>query len=108
MNLNKKLKVLHYPQIPCEPFAVDVKDEEQAYLIQETLANHHLFLYENNFIPDFSNAISVVMWDETLDNEDGSLGDWCDYYNEELNMDWEEYCDYKFNINEKNIIWKIN
>ena len=62
--VNKKLRVLHFPQIPCKPFQVEVKDEEQAHLIVETLADQHLFLFENNFIPDCSNIIIVEMWDE--------------------------------------------
>lgn len=84
-----KLRVLHYPQIPCTPFFVDVKDEEQAYLISETLANQHFFLFDNNFIPDYANVISVVMWDEDSDG-DGNP-DWVDYWNEEEAMEWDEF-----------------
>jgi hypothetical protein len=87
--VKNKLRVLHYPQVPCEPFFVDVKDEEQALLIRETLANQHLFLLDNNFIPDYANAISVVMWDENSDGE-GTNG-WVDYYNEEEGMEFDEF-----------------
>jgi len=87
--IKKKLRVLHYPQVPCKPFFVDVKDEEQALLIRNTLANQHLFLYENNIIPDYANAISVVMWDENSDGE--GTPDWVDYYNEEENMEFDEF-----------------
>ena len=59
-----KLRVLHYAQVPCEPFIVEVKDEEQARLIIVTLSNQHLFLYKKNIIPDYSNAILVEMWEE--------------------------------------------
>jgi hypothetical protein len=83
------LRVLHYPQIPCEPFFVDVKDEEQALLIKETLANQHLFLYDRKIIPDYSNVISVVMWDEDSDGE--GTPDWVDYYNEDENMEFYEF-----------------
>jgi len=89
INVKNKLRVLHFPQIPCAPFFVDVKDEEQALLIRETLANQHLFLYDNNFIPDYSNVITVVMWDEDCDG-DGNP-DWTDYYNEEEGMDFDEF-----------------
>jgi len=89
IKVKNKLRVLHYPQVPCTPFFVDVKDEEQAYLIQETLAEQHLFLYENNMIPDYSNIICVVMWDEDADGEGNP--DWVDYYNEEEAMEWEEF-----------------
>ncbi len=87
--VKNKLRVLHYPQIPCEPFFVNVKDEEQAYLIQETLADQHLFLYDNNFIPDYSNVILVQMYEEDSDGE-GNPG-WCDYYNEEEAMEFDEF-----------------
>jgi|TARA_R110000851_G_scaffold308922_2_gene468109 hypothetical protein len=83
-NTKNKLKVMHYPQIPCEPFSVDVKDEEQALLVRETLANQHLFLYDNNFIPDYSNIIFVLMWDD-------EEKDWVDYYNEFEDMEFDEF-----------------
>lgn len=87
--VTNKLRVLHYPQIPCTPFFVDVKNEEQALLIRETLANQHLFLFDNNFISDYSNIISVVMWDENSDGEGNP--DWVDYYNEEEAMEFDEF-----------------
>ncbi len=86
-----KLRVLHYPQIPCEPFCVDVKDEEQALFISNVLANQHLFLYSKDFIPDYSNEITVVMWEEDSDGEGNP--DWVDYYNEQEGMDWDEFVD---------------
>jgi hypothetical protein len=83
--MNKKLRIHHYPQLPCKPFIVDVKDEKEAFLIGQTLSNQHLWLNNNNFIPDYSNAITVVQWNK--ENQE-----WEDYYNEELGMDWDEYC----------------
>ena len=87
--VTNKLRVLHYPQVPCTPFFVDVKDEEQALLIRETLANQHLFLFDNNFIDDYSNVILVVMWDENSDGEGNP--DWVDYYNEAEGMEFDEF-----------------
>lgn len=83
-----KLRVLHFPQIPCKPFVVEVKDEEQAHLVSEALANQHLFLFENNIIPDYSNIVSVVMFEEDADGEGNP--DWVDYFNDEEGMDFEE------------------
>ncbi len=88
-NVTNKLRVCHFPQIPCKPFEVEVKDEEQAYLISETLANQHLFLLDNNFIPDYSNIILVQMYDENADGEGNA--DWVDYWNEEEQMEWDEF-----------------
>ena len=78
-----RIRVCHYPQVPCDPFRVGVNSEWEAYLIVETLAKQHLWLYENKMIPDYCNAIIVEMWD----TEDG----WVDYYNETEVMDWEEF-----------------
>ncbi len=93
MKLTKnKLRVNHLPQIPCKGFKVDVKNEREAYLLQEAFANQHLFLFENNFIPDYANVILLEMWDDDLEeNEDGEK--WTDYYNENEIMDWEEFKD---------------
>jgi len=88
-NVPNKLKVAHYPQVPCKPFEVLVKDEEQANLVVNALANQHIFLFKNNFIPDYSNAISVLMWDENSDGEGNP--DWVDYYNDEEGMDFDEF-----------------
>lgn len=33
--VKNKLRVLHYPQIPCKPFSVDAKDEEDTIEIPE-------------------------------------------------------------------------
>ena len=88
-----KLRVLHYPQIPCEPFFVEVENEREAYLMSQTLADQHLFLYDNNFIQDYANMILVEMWDEEEE-------DWTEYYNDELGLDWEDYVDEHFNTKE--------
>lgn len=77
-----KLRVSHFPQIPCKPFIVEVKDEEQASLIVNTLANQHLFLFDNNFIPDYSNVIIVEMLED---------GEWISYWNEEELMEFDEF-----------------
>jgi hypothetical protein len=87
--VKNKLRVNHYAQIPCEPFSVDVKDEEQANFIVNTLANQHLFLFDNGIIPDYANAICVVMWVDDCDGE-GTAG-WTDYWNEEEMMDFDEF-----------------
>lgn len=78
-----KLKVVHYPQVPCKPYEVEVKDEYEAKKIIDILAFQHLFLFEENIIPDYSNIISVVMLVE-------EAGEWEDYYNDKEMMDWDE------------------
>jgi len=87
--VSNKLQVRHYAQIPCEPFKVDVSDEIEAKKIIDVLAEQHLFLYDQNIIGDYSNAIVVVMWDE--DSDGNGLADWVDYWNEDELMEWNEF-----------------
>lgn len=91
-NVSNKLRVVHFPQIgSCKAsFKVEVKDEEQANLMVNALANQHLWLFENQIIPDYSNTIFVEMFDETIDSETGEPYGWCDYFNDEECMEWDE------------------
>lgn len=78
-----KLKVSHFPQVPCKSFEVEVPNEQIAYMLDEVLAQQHIFLYNNQIIPDYSNVIIVEMWNE---NEQ----EWEDYWNEDEAMEWNE------------------
>lgn len=80
----KKLQVQHFPQVPCKPFCVDVKDEFDAYRIGNILADQHCFLFNEKFIPDYANAVLVMMWDE-------ETKEWVDYYNDNEQMDWTDF-----------------
>jgi hypothetical protein len=82
--VTNKLRVHHYPQVPCEPFFVDVEDEKQAHVISNALANQHLFLYDRGYIDDYANAISVVMYEN---------GEWIDYWNEDEMMEFSEFAE---------------
>lgn len=85
-----KLRLLHFAQIPCKPFIIDVKDELEANKLIDILALQHLFLFEHNIIPDYSNILLVEMWDDDIDpNENGEK--WTDYYNENHDCEWEEF-----------------
>ena len=79
---NNKLRVIHYPNIPCEFFFVEVKDEDEALLIKETLADQHLFLFDNGFIPDYTNHISVQMMNN---------GVWVEYCNEFSELEFDDF-----------------
>lgn len=62
--------------------------------MMKVLADQHNFLFENKIIPDYSNAIMVVMWDEDPDAADAADGyDWFDYYNPAEDMYWEEFAE---------------
>jgi hypothetical protein len=59
-----KLRVAHYPQIPCKPFTVEVNALEEALLLFNVLADYDLFQYNNRIKPDYSNATTLEYWDE--------------------------------------------
>lgn len=80
----KRLQICHYPQIPCVPFKVDVKDEFEALKIINTLADQHIFLFQQKIIPDYANVFIVQMFDETEN-------DWIDYWNEEEGLNWDDF-----------------
>lgn len=82
-----KLRVAHYPQIPCEPFVVEAEDLKQAKLLCDTLANYDLFQFENRFKPDYANMTIVEMWCEEEQ-------DWVSWYDEETGIDdLDDYLD---------------
>jgi len=86
--VNNKLRVYHYAQVPCKPFIVEVEDEIEAMKIVNILAKQHLFLFDENIIPDYTNVISVVMYEEN---------EWVDYWNEEEEMEWSNFEETYFN-----------
>ena len=63
----KKLRICHYPQIPCEPFIVKVESLEEADKIMNTLAN-------------YSNMTILEQWNEEEQ-------DWCDWCDDETGID---------------------
>lgn len=82
--IENKLRVVHFPQLGLSrSFQVEVKNEREAYLVGETIANQHLWLFENNIIPDYCNTIVVEMF---CDVEQ----EWKNYYNDIEHMDWDE------------------
>ncbi|TPG68672.1 hypothetical protein EEL31_09135 [Brevibacillus laterosporus] len=88
MEQAKKLRVSHFPQIPCKPFVVEVDNLEQARLVHNTLADYDLFQYDNNIKPDYANATVVEQWDEeeqewsTWSDEETGIDDINEYFEE--------------------------
>lgn len=80
----KRLQVNHYAQLPCTPFTVEVKDEYEAIKIINTLADQHIWLFKNKYIPDYCNSFEVRMWDH-------GENDWVAYWNEREQMNWEDF-----------------
>lgn len=78
-----KIRVLHYAQVPCKPFKVDVDNEIEAAKIVHILSHQHLFLFKNKIIPDYANVLLVQMLSEE--------GKWEDYWNGLAGMEWDEF-----------------
>ncbi|MFB0831513.1 hypothetical protein ACEU2D_18160 [Brevibacillus laterosporus] len=76
----KKIRVSHFPQMPCSPFIVEVDNLEQARLIYNTLADYDLFQFNNNIKPDYANATVVEQWDEEKQ-------DWLEWSDKETGID---------------------
>lgn len=86
--MNKQLRVAHFPQVPCKPFCVEVKNLQEAKLIYDVLADYDLFQYENRIKPDYSNA-TVIEQKYEQDTE------WESWYDEETGIDdIDEYLEY--------------
>ena len=52
-------KLAHFPDIPCKPFEVFSDDLEYLARTCNVLAEQHLFLFDNRFIPDYTNALVI-------------------------------------------------
>ena len=83
-----KLRVAHFPQIPCKPFHVEVKSLEEAKLIFDALASYDLFQYENRIKPDYCNITCLEYWDEEEQ-------EWLGWHDEETGYDFDDYIAYK-------------
>jgi hypothetical protein len=84
----KKLRIAHYPQVPCKPFCVEVNDIYEAKKVSDTLASYDLFQYRNRIKPDYANMTIL----QEFDKEEGV---WLDWYDEETGIDdINEYIDY--------------
>lgn len=51
-----KLKVWHIPQVPGNPFLVDVDSKAEGKKIMDILAEYDLFQFDNNIKPDYSSV----------------------------------------------------
>jgi hypothetical protein len=79
-----KLRVSHFPQIPCKPFLVDVNSIEEAKKIFDVLAEYDMFQYLHNIKPDYSNMTILEYWDE--DEQE-----WLEWHDEENYYTLDKY-----------------
>lgn len=78
-----KLRVSHYPQIPCKPFVISVESLKEAKKIFDVLADYDLFQFNNKIKPDYANATVLEYWDE----EEQEWLSWCDEETDIDNLD---------------------
>lgn len=57
------LQVWWIPQVPGEPFTVDVRTVREAKLLTTALADYDLFQFDNKIKPDYCNAGGLRVWD---------------------------------------------
>ena len=69
-----KLRVEHFPQVPCKPFIIPVNTIEEALLLFNVLADYDLFQFDNRIKPDYANMTCLNVWDE----EENEWLTWCD------------------------------
>jgi len=85
--MKNKLRVWWIPQIPMQPFYVEVQTLQEAHLLLETLAMYDAFQFENKVKPDYSNAGGL----QVFENDE-----WSDWYDEETGDDFDEYREANF------------
>lgn len=79
-----KLRLAHYPQVPCKPFYIEISSIEEAKKISDILADYDMFQYENNIKPDYCNSTVLLYWDE-------EEKEWCEWHDEENDYTLDEY-----------------
>jgi len=88
-----RFKVSHFPQVPCDPFEVEVKSIREGALLMNTLSNYDAFLYEKKIRPDYSSALIFEIYnedDKEWESWDIEVGDG-DYFEDP--RDYIEYID---------------
>lgn len=84
------LRLYWFPQVPCKPFRFPVKDEKQAGLFLDVLANYDLFLFEkcDGMRVDYCNMGGLEMF------EDGEWIEWDKETEDDYFDDVQAYLEY--------------
>lgn len=83
MNNEGDLKLLHFPQIPCIPFEIEVESVQQAISFINLLSKYDEFQYKNKIKPDYSSAYDLCVFED---------GEWITWYDSE-GYDIKEFVD---------------
>ena len=73
-----KMKVWHIPQVPMQPFEVEVDSISEGRKLLEVLAKYDLFQFEHRIKPDYANMSGLVYLDadgEWIDVEEDDEGE---------------------------------
>jgi hypothetical protein len=84
--MENKLRVVQH--VNDRIFCYTVKDEEQAFLLINVLSEYELHLSNIGKIGDDCNSL---LWVEMFETQPDGTQEWVNYYNDELDMDWDEY-----------------
>lgn len=57
-----RYRLLHFPQVPCQPFGVESNELSTIKMLSDILARYDLFLLDNGFREDFSNDTFFEQW----------------------------------------------
>lgn len=79
------LQVWWIPQVPMEPFEVEVGSVAEGVKILDTLARYDQFQYEHRVKPDYCNTGGLRCWTDNCDG-DGTPG-WEDWMDEDSGED---------------------
>ena len=82
-----KYRVWWIPQIPMEPFTVNVETIKEGIKIMVVLANYDQFQLDNNIKPDYCNTGGLQFFDAE-DTEESPEGSWVDV--DEIEIEEEE------------------
>ena len=68
--MTQKLRVWHIPQVPGEPFYVEVETVQEAVKLMDTLAAYDSFQLENNIKGDYANMNGLEFYDATISDQE--------------------------------------
>jgi len=73
-----KLRIWWIPQVPGNPFYVDVESVKDGVNIMKVLADYDQFQFNENIKSDYSNSGGLEMLED---------GEWCSWIDEETGID---------------------
>lgn len=79
-----QLQVWWIPQVPMDPFTVEVATPEEGAKLLKVLALYDLFQFKNKIKPDYANAGGLRVWTLNSDGEEDGWEEWQDEEGQEV------------------------